>query len=248
MTRSGNPALRENLFSGNGALFTSDAGFMTVEGTEAKALILWVILASAAAFTWQQATTGAGASSGYVAVGAILGFFVALTTSFKPAWSSFTAPIYAGLEGLFLGGVSASFELKYPGIAVQACGGTLSTFLVMLVAFRTGIIRPTGAFTRGVMVATGGIALLYLVEMVLGMFGVQVPLIASSGPIGVAISGAVCFVAALNLVVDFDFIAANARRGAPKYMEWYAAFALTVTLVWLYLEILRLLARIRDRD
>jgi uncharacterized YccA/Bax inhibitor family protein len=166
-------------------------------------------------------------------------------TIFKKNWSPFTAPIYALLEGLALGGISAVFEKTYPGVAIQAVGLTLGTLFVMLLAYKTGMIRATQSFKIGVIAATGGIAVFYLVEMVLGMFfHINVPAVNGSGPWGIAFSLFIVIIAALNLVLDFDMIETGVSAGAPKYMEWYGAFALMVTLVWLYLEILRLLGNV----
>jgi uncharacterized YccA/Bax inhibitor family protein len=180
--------------------------------------------------------------------GLIGGFVVALITIFKQQWASITAPLYALLEGLALGGISAFFERSYPGIAVQAVGLTFGTLFVMLLAYKTGVIRATQGFKMGVIAATGGIALLYLVEMVLGgFFHMQVPAINGSGAIGIGFSVFVVIIAALNLVLDFDMIESAVSAGAPKYMEWYGAFGMMVTLVWLYLEMLRLLSKARRR-
>jgi uncharacterized YccA/Bax inhibitor family protein len=180
--------------------------------------------------------------------GLIGGFVVALVTIFKKNWSPFTAPIYALLEGLALGGISAIFERTYPGVAIQAVGLTLGTLFAMLLAYKTGMIRATQSFKIGVIAATGGIAVFYLVEMVLSMFfHINVPAINGSSPWGIAFSLFVVVVAALNLVLDFDMIETGVNGGAPKYMEWYGAFGLMVTLIWLYLEILRLLGKLRRR-
>jgi len=176
------------------------------------------------------------------------GFVVALATIFKPNWAPLTAPIYALLEGLALGGISAMFERTYPGVAIQAMGLTFGTLFVMLLAYKTGMIRATQGFKLGVIAATGGIALLYLVEMVLGGF---LPHPGSGNQrkrrCRVGFSLFVVVIAALNLVLDFDMIETGVKGGAPKYMEWYGAFGLMVTLIWLYLEILRLLGKMRRR-
>jgi uncharacterized YccA/Bax inhibitor family protein len=182
-----------------------------------------------------------------VAIGGIGGFIAALVTIFKKEWSPITAPIYALLEGLALGGISAVFELRYPGIAMQAVGLTFGTLFVLLLAYHSGLIPVTEKFKLGVVAATGGIAVFYLVEFVLGFFGVHFAAINGSGLLGIGFSVVVVIVAALNLVLDFDFIESGVNAGAPKYMEWYGAFGLIVTLVWLYLEILRLLAKLNSR-
>jgi uncharacterized YccA/Bax inhibitor family protein len=169
-------------------------------------------------------------------------------TAFKKAWSPYTAPLYAAAEGLALGGISTFFEMRFPGIAIQAVGLTMAVFVGMLLAYKTGMIQATDRFKRGVVAVTAGIAIFYLVQMVLGLFHVAVPAVNGSGPIGIAVSIGISIVAALNLVLDFDMIESGAQARAPKYMEWYGAFALLVTLVWLYLELLRLLSKLRSRD
>src|SRR5256886_13731522 len=182
-------------------------------------------------------------------IGGILGgFIVALVSICKPNWAPLTAPLYALLEGLALGGVSAMFERTSPGVAIQAVGLTFGTLFVMLLAYKTGMIRATQGFKLGVIAATGGVALLYIVEMVLGgFFHIQVPAINGSGAVGIGFSLFVVIVAALNLVLDFDMIESGVQGGAPKYMEWYGALGLMVTLLWLYLEIIRLLGNARRR-
>ena len=159
-----------------------------------------------------------------------------------------TAPIYALLEGLVLGGLSATIELRYPGIAIQAVGLTFGTLFVLLMAYRSGLIKVTQKFRLGIVAATGGIFFFYLAEMLLGFFGIQFTSINGAGPIGIGFSLVIVAIAALNLVLDFDFIEQGVQYGAPKYMEWYAAFGIMVTLVWLYLEILRLLSKFRSRN
>ena len=158
-----------------------------------------------------------------------------------------TSLIYSLVEGLALGGISALFEQRYPGIAIQAVGLTFGTLFAMLLAYKTGIIRATEKFKIGVVAATGGIMLLYLVDIVLHFFSRPVPFIHEGTPIGIAFSLFVVVLAALNLVLDFDLIETGVNNGAPKYMEWYGAFGLMVTLIWLYLEILRLLGKARRR-
>jgi len=176
------------------------------------------------------------------------GLIFALVTVFKKQWSGVTAPIYALLEGLALGGISAALNARFPGIAIEAVSLTFGTLLVLLVAYRSRLIRVTAKFRLGVVAATGAILLFYVAEMVLGFFGIRFAAINGSGPIGIGVSLVIVVVAALNLVLDFDFIERGVQAGAPKYMEWYGAFGLMVTLVWLYLEMLRLLAKINSRD
>ena len=175
------------------------------------------------------------------------GLIAALVTVFKPTAAPITTPLYAAFEGLLLGGLSLVFEARYPGIVINAVGLTFGTLAVLLLAYSSGLIRPSENFKLGVVAATGAVALLYLVSMVLGFFGKTVPFIHDSGPIGIGFSLFVVGLAALNLVLDFDFIERGAAAGAPKYMEWFGAFGLLVTLVWLYIEILRLLAKLQDR-
>ena len=176
------------------------------------------------------------------------GLICAFVTIFKKQWSAVTAPVYALLEGLVLGGLSATLELRYPGIAIQAVSLTFGTLFVLLFLYRTGVIKVTQKFRLGVFAATGGIMFFYLIEMVLGFFGIQFASINGSGLIGIGFSLIVVGIAALNLVLDFDFIEQGVQYGAPKYMEWYGAFGIMVTLVWLYLEILRLLSKMRSRN
>jgi uncharacterized YccA/Bax inhibitor family protein len=179
--------------------------------------------------------------------GAVVGLLTALAICFRHTWAPTLAPVYALTEGLFLGGVSASFEAQYPGIVIQAVGGTFGTLAGLLLAYQSGLIRATENLKLGIVAATGGICLVYLISLVGGLFGFPVPFIHEAGPVGIGFSLFVVVVAALNLVLDFDFIEQAADRGAPKYLEWYGAFALMVTLVWLYMEILRLLSKLRSR-
>ena len=247
--RTSNPAFGANAFT----VPSIGAGFgetMTVNGTIHRTGILLLCVLATALWTWTQffkSTADAAAIQSYVWIGAIGGFVMAMVTVFKKEWSPVTAPVYALLEGLFLGSVSAVLEFRYPGIAIEAVFLTFGTCFCMLLAYRSGLIRATEKFKIGIVAATGGIAVFYLVSMVLGFFGVQIPVIFGSGLIGIVFSLVVVTIAALNLILDFDFIEQGASRGAPKYMEWYGAFGLMVTLVWLYLEILRLLTKLRDR-
>ena len=254
--RSGNPVLKDSTFLdlGSGSIVTGDAGAMTLNGTVNKTGLLLVITLVGAMYSWSQAATSlasgdAGLLMPLALGGAIGGFIVALVTIFKKAWSPVTAPLYAGLEGLFLGAISAIFEMRYPGIVMQAVGLTFGTLAALLLAYRSGLIRATENFKLGVVAATGGIALLYLVNIGMRLFGFEgMGFIHEGGTIGILFSVCVVIVAALNLVLDFDFIENGVEQRAPKYMEWYAAFSLLVTLVWLYLEILRLLSKLQSRD
>ena len=242
--RSGNPALTAETFRGVRALGREDV--MTVEGTVNKTAISLVILLLTATWTWNMGL-GDPRVGGLVMVGVIGGLVTALVTVFKKTWAPYTTPAYAALEGLALGGISAAFESRYPGIASQAVFLTFGTLGSLLLAYRSGVIRATENFKLGVFAATGGIALVYLVGFVMSFFGAGIPLIHESGLVGIGFSLIVVVVAALNLVLDFDFIEQGAERGAPKYMEWYGAFGLLVTLIWLYLEMLRLLSKLQER-
>ena len=243
--RSGNPALTADIFTRVPPLAGHDS--MTIAGTVNKTAMSLAVLLVAAMFIWGKGAQGQ-LPMFWVWGGVIGGFVVAMATTFKPVWAPYTTPLYAGLEGVALGGISYVFEQMYPGIVAQAVFLTFGTLGALLFAYRSGIIRATENFKLGVFAATGGIGLVYLLSFVLGFFGISVPLIHSSGTFGILFSVFVVVIAALNLVLDFDFIEEGAERGAPKYMEWYGAFGLLVTLVWLYLEILRLLAKLQSRD
>jgi uncharacterized YccA/Bax inhibitor family protein len=241
-----NPVLREKTFDSVRTLGADQA--MTLDGTVNKTGILLICAIATASWTWSLARSEDPSAVGLpLIVGLIGGFIVAIATTFKPAWSPVTAPLYALLEGLVLGGISALTEAKYPGIAIQAVMLTLGTLVVMLVLYRTRVIQATQKFKTGVIAATGAICLVYLVSIGLGFFGIQIPKIYDAGPIGIAFSLFVVGLAALNLILDFDLIETGAAKGAPKYMEWYGGFAVMVTLIWLYLEILRLLTKLRSR-
>lgn len=250
--KTSNPALGSKTFEDaarfGGAIDATNR--MSLNGTVNRTGILLICAFATAAFTWRtfMETHDPSDVAGWLMLGVFGGFITAMVTIFKKEWAPVTAPIYALLEGLFLGGVSAFFDLRYPGIAIQAVGLTFGVLLTMLAIYSSGLIRVTNKFRIGIIAATGGIALFYLGEMVLGFFGVHFVTINGSGPIGIAFSLFVCAIAALNLVLDFDFIEQGVNYGAPKYMEWYGAFGIMVTLVWLYLEILRLLSKMRSRN
>jgi uncharacterized YccA/Bax inhibitor family protein len=256
MMRSGNPALKDSTFLdlGTGTLVRDGAGAMSLNGTVNKTAMLLVLTLVGALFTWSQfsaaqAAGNPGAVLPYVWGGAIGGFIVAMITVFKKTWAPVTGPLYAVLQGLFLGAVSAMFELRFPGIVMQAVGLTFGTMAALLMAYRSGLIKVTENFKLGIVAATGGIALLYLVNIGMRLFGFDgMGFIHESSLIGIAFSGFVVVIAALNLVLDFDFIEKGVEQGAPKYMEWYAAFGLLVTLIWLYLEMLRLLSKLQSRN
>jgi len=244
MIRSGNPALNDRTFE---RVVDYSEDRMTLMGTVHKTGALLVLLLITASLTWGM-VYGGKASVGIFAIGGLIGGLIfALATCFKPHWAPFTAPLYAACEGLLLGAISALMERQFPGIVLQAVGLTFGTLFALLGAYRSGLIKATENFKLGVVAATGGIFLVYLVTMVLGLFGIGVPYIHGSGTIGICFSLFVVVIAALNLVLDFDFIENGAEAGAPKYMEWYGAFGLMVTLIWLYIEILHLLAKLRSR-
>ena len=253
--RTANPALNSRVFGRTEGMV--DSTVMTVQGAVLKTGFLTLLLGAAAVYTWNK--TYLAAQDGNMAAiqpwlwgGMIGGLVLAVITIFVPRISPITSPFYAIAEGLFLGAISAYFEMMYPDIAFQAVGLTFCTLFAMLLLYTTGVIRATPAFQRGVMAATMGIMLVYLMTFVLGLFEINVPYVHETSVngstwIGIGFSLFVVVIAALNLVLDFNFIEQSAKRRAPKYMEWYAAFGLLVTLVWLYLEILRLLSKLRSR-
>ena len=248
--RSGNPMFRSNAFQPDATFDETDSTQrMTLAGAINKTGILLVLCLVSAGYVWNRffQSSEPAAVNGLMMLGLVGGLAMAMVTIFKRQWAGLTAPAYALLQGLALGGISAMFELQYPGIVIQAVGLTFGTLAVLLLAYKTGLIKPTENFRLMIVAATGGIALLYLVSFVMGFFGSSVGFIHSNGLFGIGFSLFVVAIAALNLVLDFDFIEAGAEQGAPKYMEWYGAFSLMVTLVWLYLEILRLLAKLRSR-
>ena len=238
--RSGNPVLGSQTFQ----IQSSVSDQMTISGAVNKTAISLVLLVGAGYFTFN--------AGGMVFMfPALIGaFIVSLITIFKKEWSPITVPIYALLEGAVLGGISFVFNTQYEGIVSTAILLTLSILVALLMAYQSGWIKPTENFKLGIFAATGGIALMYLVNFIMGFFGSGLGVLnpMNSSPMSIGISVVIVIIAALNLVLDFDFIEEGAERGAPKYMEWYAAFGLLVTLVWLYLEILRLLAKLNSRD
>jgi uncharacterized YccA/Bax inhibitor family protein len=240
-----NPAMNEAVYRRAGLADTPTQA-MTIQGTVVKTAILVLILLVTAAYTWSQAAAGATpVAYGLLIAGALGGFITALVTIFIPKVSPFTAPIYAALEGLVLGAISAVFEAVYPGIVIQAVGLSIGVLAVMLFVYGTGIIRATAKLKIGVVAATGAVCLVYLADIVVSFFGTRLPFIHETGPLGIGFSLVVVAIAALNLILDFDFIEQGVRQQAPKYMGWYGGFSLLVTLVWMYLEILRLLAKLR---
>ena len=241
--RSGNPALNTKTFSG----FDMTTGAsMTIMGTVHKTALGLLLLMSTALFTWNM-PAGDPRATGLMIVGMIGGLIVAIVTIFKNHLAKYTVPAYALLEGLALGGISKFFEVMYPGIVNQAVMLTFGTLGALLLAYRSGLIKATENFKLGIVAATGGIFFVYLISWILSWFSVNVPMIHSNSNMSILFSIGVVVIAALNLVLDFDFIEEGSEKGAPKYMEWYGAFGLLVTLIWLYLEILRLLAKLSSR-
>ena len=254
LIKTSNPALGENTYrnvSGYGYGPTIDAAArMTLSGTVNKTAVLLLCALATAAWTWNiymQAHDPA-AVGGLLMIGVFGGLIVSFITVFKKEWSPVTAPIYALLEGLALGGISAMFDLRYPGVAMQAVGLTFGTLFALLLAYKAGLIKVTRTFMLGVVAATGGIMLFYFAQMILSFFHVNFfSSVYGAGPVGIGFSLIVVAVAALNLVLDFNFVEQGVAYGAPKYMEWYSAFGIMVTMVWLYLEMLRLLSKLNSR-
>lgn len=221
---------------------------MTVNGTINKIGILLLVAIAAASYTWNMVETNPARVGTLAVAGALGGFIMAIITAFRPRSAGYTAPVYAILEGMFLGAISAIINARYPGVAFQAVMLTIGTLFTMLFLYRSGTIRATPKFRRGVMMATGAVFFAYLMSWILSLFGMHVGFMHSAGPLGIAINLVIIVIAALNLIMDFDFIEQGSLAGAPKYMEWYGAFGLMVTLVWLYIEFLRLLSRFAGRD
>ncbi len=220
---------------------------MTVNGTIQITAFLGLILVAAAAFVWSRFTAGFTDQATMLTMGgAIVGFILAMVVAFTRI--KYLIPVYAACEGLFLGGVSAMMQAVYPGIVAQAVAGTFAALFSMLILYRTGMIKCTDKFRSVIFIATASIAVVYLVNFIGSFFNMQVPYLNSSSAIGIGISLVIVVIVALNLIVDFDFIERGAQNMLPKDMEWYGAFGLMVTLVWLYMEILRLLAKFSDRN
>lgn len=241
MFRSGNPTLSESVFQQQGTIAQTRQDAMTLDGTVNKIGILFLLLLVGASISWYQP------SQLFIWLGALGGFIVAIVTVFKKEWSPVTAPLYSVLEGLFLGAISVMYANMYEGIVFNAVALTLGIFAAMLMIYRSGLIEVTQKFRMGIIAATGGIALVYLASIVLGFFGINISLVTGSGMFGIGFSLIVVVVAALNLVLDFDLIERGVEASAPKYFEWYTAFGLIITLVWLYLELLRLLSKLQRR-
>ena len=238
--RSGNPALSAKTFK-NAAGISDEK--MTIEGTVNKTALSLLLLLATASYAWMNP------SPGLMMMGFIGGLIMAITTIFKKTWAPYTVSGYALLEGLALGGISRIFEMQYPGIASQAIFLTFGILGALLLAYKTGVIKPTENFKLGVFAATGGIAIMYFISFIMSFFGSGMAILSTNNTsmMSIGFSLFIVIIASLNLVLDFDFIEEGAEKGAPKYMEWYGAFGLLVTLIWLYLEILRLLAKLQSR-
>lgn len=247
--RTENPTFNERTFDRlDPALAGGDT--MTVNGAITRTVVLLFLAVLGASAVWSRAWADPFDPMVMVAMigGSIGGLIVAVVIFFKQVWAPILAPVYALVKGLALGGITALFERAYPGIAVQAVGLTALTLFFMLSLYRTGVIKVTQKFMAGVAAATLAVFGMYAVSMVLSLVtGSPLAMLHSNGPFGIAISLVIVAIAALNLVMDFHLIYEGERRGAPKYMEWYGAFALMVTLVWLYIEMLRLLSKLRGR-
>jgi len=251
--KSSNPVLQKDTF--NSTYFTdTQSGVMTIKGTINKTFLMLLLVVLGASFTWKlffdaaDPAVGSSKVMGWMIGGGIGGFIMSLVIIFKKSWVAYTAPIYSILEGLFLGAISAFFNVMYPGIVIQAVSLTFGTLFALLFAYKSGLIKVTERFKLGVIAATGGIAIFYFISFIISMFGVNMSIVWGNGLFSISLSVFIVIIAALNLVLDFDFIQKGAESGAPKYMEWYGAFSLMVTLIWLYIEFLRLLSKISSRD
>jgi uncharacterized YccA/Bax inhibitor family protein len=250
---SSNPAMKESIFE-KAALVSSSSGTMTVKGSVIKTFLLIAMTIFAASYTWYTVfyANNPTAVTPWLWGGLISGFILALIICFVPKTSPYLAPLYAAAEGFALGAISAFFEIafyeKFPGIVLTAMSITLLTALVMLFCYQTRLIRVTNKLRSVIIIATMSIAVFYFVVIILNLFKVATPFYHGSSLLSIGISVVIVVIAALNLLLDFDFIEQGAKAGAPKYMEWYGAFGLLVTLVWLYLEILRLLSKIALRN
>ena len=244
--RSGNPMFSDKTF--NETIIDINVPKMTLQGTVNKVGISLILVLISAAYTWNQYFTyGPSSIGGITIAGSLIGLVFALITIFKKTWAPITAPLYALAKGFALGGISAMYEAQFGGITIQAVTLTFATMFGLLFAYKTGIIKPDKNFMLMVFAGTFAIFALYLVNFIMMFFGTSIGFIHSNGLFGIGFSLLVVCIAALNLVLDFDYIEQGAENNAPKYLEWYGAFSLMVTLIWLYLEILRLLSKLRSR-
>jgi len=244
--KTSNPTLGQDII--NRYAYAATDRTMTVQGTIKKIFALLLLVIGAAAFTWSKVNMsfelGEPSVRGWMIGGSIAGFVLAIVITVKKELATFLSPIYAICEGLFIGAISAYFEMMFPGIIMRAVLLTFSVFFGMIFLFRIKLIRATQRFRSIILAATAGIALAYLVTFIVGLFGVNMAFMYNGGTLGIVISLIIVAIAALNLILDFDFIEKGAECGLPAYFEWYGAFGLMVTIVWLYVEILRLLVKI----
>ncbi len=251
--KSGNPTLTQKMFDKSLSIDADMQGTMSVRGTINKFGFLMLMIIAGAAYNWHMFEEAKQSTvTTLMMVGIFGGLITAIAISFKPNWASYLAPLYALLEGLFIGGISAilnaAFAKQYPGLIMQAVGLTFGVAIAMFLLYNFRIIKATERFKSVIFTATLGIGIFYLLTMVLRLFGVNVSFMSDSSLLSIGISLFIVAIAALNLILDFDMIEQGAERGAPKFMEWYGAFGLLVTLVWLYLEILRLLSKLSSRN
>ena len=251
--KSGNPTLTEKIFDNSANLEASMQGTMTVRGTMNKFGFLMLMVIGGAAYTWHlYEDLNQGLMSTLMMTGIFGGMICAFAMIFKPNWAQYIAPLYAILEGFFLGGISAifnaAFSKSYPGLVLQAVGLTFGVSIAMFLLYNFRIIKVTDKVRSIIFSATAGIAVFYLLSIILGMFHVNMPFMYDSSLLGIGISLFVVAIAAMNLLLDFDMIERGAEQGAPQYMEWYGAFGLLVTIVWLYIEMLKLLSRFAKRN
>ena len=239
--RSSNPTLSPARFRD-----AAGEGVMTVAGTAGRALVLLLLVMGSAAYTWWQLAPDPAAAPTYVMGGLIGGLVIALATIFRPHWAPRTAPIYAVVEGMALGALSMMLNAAYAGLPMQAVALTFGVFLAMLALYAFRVVTVTQRFRTVLTSAILGVMVFYLINLVMGLFGVRIAAIHEGGVLGIGISLVTTAIASLALLLDFDMIEEGAKAGAPKYMEWYGAFGLLVTLVWLYIELLNLLRKLRD--
>ncbi|MBL7812352.1 MAG: Bax inhibitor-1/YccA family protein [Bacteroidetes bacterium] len=245
-----NPLMTESAFEKVRTGFVSDGESMTLKGTVNKTILLFITMLVPAAWIWMKLggdPTQAVGLMPFMIGSLVIGLIASIVLVFKKSWAPVLAPVYAAAEGVFLGIISMIYEHFQSGIVVQAVGITLLLFAAMLVAYRTGLIRATPLFTKIIVFATLGVGLFYLINMIVMMFGVESFYMGSS-LLSIGVSVLIAGIAAFNFILNFDMIENQAQLGAPKYMEWYSGFGLLLTLVWLYLEILRLLSKISGRD
>ncbi|OED36660.1 hypothetical protein AB834_02775 [PVC group bacterium (ex Bugula neritina AB1)] len=242
--RTSNPVLSKDVFS---RYHSGDSvSKMTVQGVVSKTAILFLCVLATASWSWAQGSQGLSIGGWFMGA-SIFGFILAIVMAFKPQYAPVLAPAYSLCQGVTIGFISSLFERSYPGLVMQAVVLTFSVLGTMLFLYKARIIQATDRFRRIIMIGMGAIFLVYFMSMILSFFSVQIPMIHSSGPIGILFSFVVIGFASFSLIMDFDFIEQGSRYGAPKYMEWYASFGLIVTLIWIYMEILRLLAKLSDR-